>query len=67
MRPRKLFVFLDDLEKCKKSKADALKSKITSTTFRYKKLYENKRTMPSYVDLIATSNEQSPVFVGAAR
>ena len=59
----RLWVFLDDIEKCKKSSADKLKSKITSTTFRLKRLYENRITMPSYVDLIATSNEANPVFL----
>ena len=59
----KLFVIIDEIERASKRQADKLKSTITSDTIRYKKLYCDPVTMPSYCDLIATSNERSPVFV----
>ena len=60
----KMFCITDDIEKCKRSLADSLKSLITSETFKYKKLYKDKVTLPSYLDLIATSNSRNPVFIG---
>jgi hypothetical protein len=59
----KLIVLIDDIERASKKQSDALKSSVTGNTIRYKKLYSDPITMPSYCDLIATSNERSPVFV----
>ena len=59
----KLFVLIDEIERATRKQSDRLKSSITADSFKYKKLYENPITMPSYTDLIATSNERSPVFV----
>ena len=61
----KLFVLIDEIERATKSQSDKLKSSITADSFRYKKLYENPIQMPSYTDLIATSNCRSPVFVSS--
>jgi len=60
----KLFCVIDDIERCKRKESDSLKSRITADTFRYKKLYQDKVTMPSFIDLIGTSNCPKPVFVG---
>jgi hypothetical protein len=61
----KLFVLIDEIDRASRSQSDKLKSTITSDSFRYKKLYENPIQMPCYMDLIATSNERSPVFVSS--
>lgn len=60
----KLWCICDDIERCGRKQADSLKSRITADTFRYKRLYENRVTMNSYLDLIGTSNHPRPVFVG---
>ena len=62
----KLFGVLDDIDRLKgRKEADALKSGITATTFRMKKLYSDPVTLPSQLDLITTSNERSPIFVSS--
>ena len=60
----KMFCLVDDIEKCSRKVSDSLKSKISSDTFKYKKLYADRKTLPSYLDLIATSNAREPTFVG---
>jgi len=60
----KLWCVVDDIDRCKRKQSDGLKSRITADTFRYKRLYENRVTMNSYLDLIGTSNSPRPVFVG---
>ena len=59
----KLFIVIDDIERAGKSNSDKLKARISGTTIRYKKLYSDPITMPSYSDLITTSNERSPCFI----
>jgi len=61
----KMFCIIDDLDILTKAQSSALKSKVTSTTFKYKELYKNKKTLPSYLDLIGTSNSEKPAFVEA--
>jgi len=60
----KLWVICDDIEKCRKKTSDQLKGRITGNTIKYKKLYSDPVTMPSYCDLLATSNSRTPTFVG---
>ena len=60
----KQFCIVDDIEKCSRKESDSLKSKITSDTFKYKKLFQDRKTLPSYMDLIATSNSREPCFIG---
>jgi hypothetical protein len=59
----KLFIVIDDIESATKKQSLALKSKISSHTFKYKKLYQDRVTLPDYCDLIATSNSKTPKFV----
>jgi len=59
----KLWVVCDDIEKCRHKTANLLKGRITGTTIRYRKLYCDPITMPSYCDLVCTSNARNPVFV----
>ncbi len=54
---------LDDVERLGKRDADALKSRVTACTFRYKKLYQDTVTQPCYCDLVCTTNDNNPVFV----
>merc|ERR1712139_65501 len=60
----KLICVVDDIEKVSEKQANALKSRITSDTFTYKKLYRDKATMPDYMDIWMTTNEESPAFMG---
>ena len=60
----KLFCVADDIEKASRKVSDSLKSKISSPTFKYKKLYSDKKTLPCYLNLIATSNARTPTFIG---
>ena len=60
----KMWCIVDDIEKAGRKVSDSLKSKISSDTFKYKRLYHDRKTMPSYLDLIATSNAREPTFVG---
>ena len=62
----KLWVLVDDIESANRKQSDALKATVSGNTIRYKKLYSDPLTMPSYCDLICTSNERSPVFVSSA-
>ena len=59
----KLWLVIDDIERATKSQSDKLKSRITSKTVRVKKLYSDPVTLPSYFDLICTSNDRSPCFI----
>ena len=59
----KLFVIIDDIEKATKTVSDSLKSRISEPTFTMKKLYEDRKTMATYADLITTSNSRTPVFI----
>ena len=59
----KLIVLIDDIERATVTESNALKSSITGDTIRLKKLYSDPITLPSYCDLIATSNERTPVFI----
>ena len=59
----KLFIIIDDIEKANQKQSDRLKSLITSNSIKVKKLYQDPITVPSYCDLIATSNEREPTFV----
>ena len=59
----KMFCIIDDLDRLSRAQSSALKAKVTSGTFKYKELYKNKKTLPSYLDLIATSNSEKPAFV----
>ena len=59
----KLFVVIDDIESATKKQSLALKSKISSHTFKYKQLYKDRITLPDFCDLIATSNSRTPKFV----
>ena len=61
----KMFCIVDDIERANRKTSDSLKSKITSPTFSYKKLYKDRITLRSYVDLLATSNAREPVFIGS--
>ena len=61
----KTFAVVDDVDLLNRSQSTALKAKITSSTFRYKELYKNKKTLPCFLDLIATSNREKPAFVEA--
>lgn len=61
----KMFCIVDDIERANRKTSDSLKSKVTSHTFQYKKLYKDRITLPSYIDLIATSNAREPVFIGS--
>jgi hypothetical protein len=61
----KLFCLVDDIQKWNKKTSAALKSRITSDTFRMRKMYSDPITMPSYLDLIATANSRTPVFIGS--
>ena len=61
----KMFCIIDDLDRLTHAQSSALKGKVTSNTFKYKELYKNKKTLPCYLDLIATSNNEKPAFVEA--
>ena len=60
----KLFALTDDIEKADRRLSNSLKSVISSGTFKYKKLFTDRKTLPCYMDLIATSNSRNPTFVG---
>ena len=60
----KLICIVDDIERVSEKQANALKSRITSDTFTYKKLYKDKATMPDYMDIWMTTNETNPAFMG---
>jgi len=59
----KMFCILDDVDRLTKAQSSALKAKVTSETFKYKQLYKDRITLPSYLDLISTSNSDKPAFV----
>jgi hypothetical protein len=60
----KLFCIIDDIQKWSKKTSSDLKSRITSDTFRLRKMYSDPITMPSYLDLITSSNSRTPTFIG---
>ena len=60
----KLFCVVDDIERVSEKQANDLKSRITSETFTYKKLYKDKRQMRDYMDIWMTTNEENPAFMG---
>jgi hypothetical protein len=60
----RLWIICDDIEKCSRKISELLKGRITGTTLRLRKMYSDPITMPSYSDLVCTSNSRTPVFVG---
>ena len=56
----KLFCIVDDVEKLTKQQSESLKSKTTNDTFQYRKMRCDPIEMPSYEDLITTSNSDNP-------
>ena len=60
----KQWCVIDDIEKFSKAQSASLKGRITSTTFEYRKMYADPVRMNCYMDLIASSNSPSPVFIG---
>ena len=61
----KLFVIIDDIERASRAVSDQLKTRISEPTFTMKKLYEDRKTMNCYADLITTSNSRNPVFIAS--
>ena len=59
----RLFCVVDDIESWTKTQTDELKSKITNDTFQYRKMRMDPVEMPSYEDLICTSNNRTP-YIG---
>lgn len=59
----KLVVCIDDISKASKQISDSLKSRISEPTFTMKRLYEDRKSMKTYADLITTSNNRKPVFI----
>ena len=57
-----LLLVVDDVETMKKATSDRLKTFVTADYRTIKKLYENPHTMRSYLDIIATSNSENPVY-----
>ena len=57
-----LILVVDDVERMNKATSDKLKSYVTADYRKYKKLYENPKTLKSYTDIIATSNSENPVY-----
>jgi len=60
----KQWCIIDDVEKLTKSQSAALKGRITSNTFEYRKMYSDPIRMNCYMDLIASSNSPNPIFIG---
>ena len=58
-----ILLVVDDVETMTKSISDKLKSYVTSDYRVIKKLYENPKTLRSYIDIIATSNSSNPTYV----
>ena len=59
----RMFVIIDDIEKWSKAQVNNLKSKITSDTFEYRKMRMDAVVMPSFEDLICTSNNED-TYIG---
>jgi len=59
----KQWCIIDDIEKFSKSQSGSLKQRITSNTFSYRKMYSDPIQLPCYMDLIASSNSRTPVFI----
>lgn len=59
----RLFCIVDDIERWSKVQTDNLKSKVTNDTFEYRKMRMDPILMPSFEDLICTSNNQT-TYIG---
>ena len=59
----RMFCIVDDIDRWSKTQTDNLKSKITSDTFEYRKMRMDPVVMPSFEDLICTSNNRD-TYIG---